>query len=219
MGRAARAGAQIALSGRPRPLRLCSAGGVGRFAAHRGVDSIRHLTLILAVSGCLAAFGLSGCGSSGSSSTAAGGGGSTVASSASGSTHFAKTKFLLHAGLAFGAFHHFIYQPVKAGDLRHPFLHKFTLVKAGLAAVFVYHELKLAAVDVHSSKILRALFRPLTAAAATVRSLRSSITGGGGASSVTGLNSQLTQIGNTASSKGQTISDSIPGASQLASGG
>ncbi len=99
-------------------------------------------------------------------------------------------------------------------------MHKFTLVKAGLAALFVYHELKLAAVDVHSSKILSALFSPLTAAADKLRSLKSSLTSGGAnPSDIQGINSQLTQIGSTASSKGQHISQSVPGVSQLASGG
>ncbi|MGI8557227.1 MAG: hypothetical protein ACR2ND_02780 [Solirubrobacteraceae bacterium] len=67
---------------------------------------MRQLALIVTVTGCIAAFGLAGCGSSSSSSNA--GGGSTAASSTSGTTHFAKTKFLLHAGRALGAFHHFI---------------------------------------------------------------------------------------------------------------
>lgn len=170
------------------------------------------------MTGCIAAFGLAGCGSKGSSSSA--GGGSTVASSASGTTHFAKTKFLLHAGLAFGAFHHFIYEPVKAGDLKHPFTHKLTLIKAGAAALFVYHELKLAAEDVRSSKILSKLFSPLTAAADKIKSLKSSLTSGGvNPTDVEGVRSQLSQIGSTASSKGQSISQSIPSVSQLASGG
>jgi hypothetical protein len=34
-----------------------------------------------------------------------------------GSVNFDKTKFVLHAGLGFGAFHHFIYAPYKAGTL------------------------------------------------------------------------------------------------------
>ena len=34
-----------------------------------------------------------------------------------GSVTFDKTKFVLHPGLAFGAFHHFIYAPYKAGRL------------------------------------------------------------------------------------------------------
>jgi hypothetical protein len=174
---------------------------------------MRKLSLIVAVTACIAAFGLAGCGSKSSS------GGGTVASSSS-TVHFAKTKFLLHAGLAFGAFHHFIYLPIKAGDLKHPFLHKLTLVKAGLAALFVYHELKLAAVDVKSSKILSTLFSPLTFAAAKLASLKGALTSGSAnPSAITNLNSTLTQIGNTASSKGQSISEAIPSASQLVSGG
>jgi hypothetical protein len=173
---------------------------------------------MIAVTGCVATFGLAGCGSSSSSSSA--GGGSTVASTTTGTTSFAKTKFLIRAGLAFGAFHHFIYNPVKAGDLKHPTLHKLTLVKAGLAALFVYHELKLAATDVKRSKILSALFAPLTLVANKLSALKSSLTSGSAKpSDISGLNSQLTQIGNTAASKGQAISESIPSASQLASGG
>lgn len=38
--------------------------------------------------------------------------------SARGSVNFDKTKFTLPAGLALGAFHHFIYAPYKAGNLR-----------------------------------------------------------------------------------------------------
>jgi hypothetical protein len=177
---------------------------------------MRHLAVIVAVTGSIAVFGLAGCGSSNSSSSA---GGSTVASSTSSTTHFAKTKFLLHAGLAFGGFHHFIYLPVKAGDLRHPFLHKLTLIKAGLAALFVYHELKLAAVDAKSSKLLSALFSPLTLVASKLAALKGALTSGSASpSSITGLNSQLSQIGNTAASKGQSISQAIPSAAQLASG-
>ncbi|MGH3688400.1 MAG: hypothetical protein ACRDSM_25810 [Pseudonocardiaceae bacterium] len=57
-----------------------------------------------------------------------------------GSTNFDKTKFVLHAGLAFGGFHHFIYAPYKAGNL-----HGFAaLAKTGLAGLFTVHELKLA---------------------------------------------------------------------------
>jgi hypothetical protein len=170
--------------------------------------------VLLAVLGLVAAFGLSACGSGSSS------GGTTAAlSQGSGHVHFAKTKFLLHAGLAFGAFHHWIYEPIKAGDLRHPFLHKLALIKAGLASLFVYHELKLAAVDVRSSKILRTLFAPLTAAANKVRSLKSSLTGGSAnPAGIQGLNSQLGSVGQTAASHGQKISDSVPSASQLLSG-
>jgi hypothetical protein len=174
---------------------------------------LRRSAMLIAVVACLAAFGVSGCGSKSNSS--ASGGSAAVAT-----THFAKTKFLLHAGLAFGAFHHFIYEPIKAGDLKHPFSHKFTLIKAGVAALFVVHELKLAAVDVKSSKILSTLFAPLTFVANKLSALKSSIVGGSAnPSDVTNLNGSLSQISSTAASHGQSISDAIPSASQLASGG
>jgi hypothetical protein len=110
---------------------------------------MRQLTLVIAVTGCLAAFGVAGCGSSSSSSSAAGTSTttSTATSTTSGKTHLATAKFLFHAGLASGAFRQIIYKPFNAGDLKHPFEHKLTLIKAGLVAVFVYHELKLAAQD------------------------------------------------------------------------
>jgi hypothetical protein len=167
---------------------------------------LRRSIVRLAVVGCIAAAGVAGCGSSSSSTSAASGG----------TTHFAKTKFILHAGLAFGAFHHFILGPVKAGDLKHPFSHKLTLIKAGLASLFVYHELKLAATDAKSSKILRVLVSPLTLAAAKLHALKSSLTSGSANPQVvTNLNSSLGQIGRQAAAAGQPISDSVPSVAQL----
>jgi hypothetical protein len=167
---------------------------------------LRRSVVLLAVVGCIAMVGVTGCGSSSSSSNG------TQAST----THFAKTKFLLHAGLAFGAFHHFILGPVKAGDLKHPFSHKLTLIKAGLASLFVYHELKLAAHDVQSSKILRVLVSPLTLAAGGIHALKSSLTSGSAnPQNVSDLNSSLARIGSQASARGQSISDSVPSVSQL----
>lgn len=173
---------------------------------------LRRSAVVLAVVCCLAAAGVAGCGSSNSSSS--------TAATATTTTHFAKTKFVFHAALAFGAFHHFIYGPAKAGDLAHPFLHKLTVVKAALAAVFVYHELKLAANDVKSSKILSTLFAPLTIAAAKIKALESAIKGGhASTSTVNGINSSLSSISSTAASNGQGFSDQVPSASQLAAGG
>jgi hypothetical protein len=77
--------------------------------------------------------------------------------------HFAKTKFLLHAGLAFGAFHRYLYKPLKAGVFSKPLSHKAALVKAGLATAFLVHELKIAYTDAQSSPTLTKLVRPITA--------------------------------------------------------
>src|SRR5581483_11234934 len=90
---------------------------------------------------------LAGCGSS-SSGNSTGSGAAGGQTSSSQTTHFAKTKFVLHAGLAFGAIHRYIYKPYKqgkfAGGLFH---HKLATIKAALAAGFAYHEIRLALND------------------------------------------------------------------------
>ncbi len=87
----------------------------------------RRLALVLVLVLALAA---AGCGSKSSSSTSG-----TGTSGTTSQISHPKMKFLLHAGLAFGAFHHWIYLPAKAGDFAHPFLHKLTVIKAGLAGL------------------------------------------------------------------------------------
>ncbi|MDQ6749709.1 MAG: hypothetical protein M3Z33_02980, partial [Actinomycetota bacterium] len=86
-------------------------------------------------------------------------------------THFAKTKFVIHAGLAFGAFHRYIYKPFKAGVFGRPASHKAALAKAALAAVFAYHETKVALKDAQSSRLLSKLVSPLTALQGKLRSM------------------------------------------------
>jgi hypothetical protein len=170
---------------------------------------LRRSALLLAVVGCIVAIGVAGCGSSNSSS-------STTATT---TTHLAKTKFVFHAGLAFGAFHHFIYKPYRAGNFRHPLSHKLAVVKAALAATFVYHELKLAANDAKSSRVLSKLFAPITIVAAKIRGLANPIKSGHDPSSqIAGANSSLASIKSTAASDGQPITDEVPTAKQLAAG-
>jgi hypothetical protein len=174
---------------------------------------LRRSALLLAVIGCVTASGIAGCGSTKENSSSI-----ARAATATTATHLAKTKFVLHAALAFGAFHHFIYDPATAGDFKHPFSHKLTIVKAGLATVFVYHELKLTATDVKSSKILSTLFSPLIIVADKVKGLDSQIKSGN-ASQIDGVNSSLASIKSTAASNGQGFSDQVPSAAQLAAGG
>jgi hypothetical protein len=182
---------------------------------------MRRLSLLIVLLGCLAALGVAGCGSSSSSSSVS----SAVSSSAgtgtstTGTSHVATAKFVLHAGLGFGAFHRYIYKPVKAGVLKNPLSHKAALVKAGLAAAFVYHELKLAAGDAKSSKLLNPVAVKIAAAAAAVKSLANPLRkGDANPSEIDNLNGELSQIKATAASNGSSISDKVPGLSQLASG-
>lgn len=132
---------------------------------------------------------LGGCGSSSSSSsasshggaasTSSGAGSSTSASSApTGTVHFAKTKFVLHMGLAVGAFHRYIYKPLRAGEFGKPLSHKAALVKAALATAFTIHELRIAYTDAQSSPLLSKLVSPLTAVKDKISALTAQFKGG-----------------------------------------
>lgn len=147
------------------------------------------------------AFGSAGCGSSGSS----GGGGAST------HVHFAKTKFVLHAGLAFGAFHRYIYKPFRSGGFTPPLQHKAAIVKAGVAALFVYHEVKIALVDARSSPLLSKLVTPLTALQSKLTGLHHSLTGGHlDSSAINGVNSAVSSIGSQSAHSGATIRELAP---------
>jgi hypothetical protein len=109
---------------------------------------------------------LAGCGSTSGSPSSSG----AASSPPTPHVHFAKTKFVLHAGLAFGAFHRYLYKPLRAGAFAKPLSHKAALVKAALATAFIIHELKIAYIDAQSSPLLRKLVSPLT-------TLRAKVTG------------------------------------------
>jgi hypothetical protein len=180
---------------------------------------LRRSAVLFAVVGCLAAFGVTACGSS-SSSTAAGGGSSASGPTTTEGTSFAKTKFVFHTGLAIGAFHHWIYKPFKTGAFSHPLTHKFAILKAALAALFTYHELRLAYHDAQSSSILRPLVAPIGFVITKVNELTTKIKGGQTPtnSDVSGVESGVGNITSVASAAGAPITEKIPSASQLATG-
>jgi hypothetical protein len=160
------------------------------------------------------ALAVAGCGSSSSSPTSsAAAASSPTATSASttATTKLAKTKFVLHAGLAFGAFHRWIYKPAKAGDLSHPLEHKLTTIKAALAAAFVYHELKLALADAQADPTLSKLVAPITDLQNKLHSLAGSVkSGGASAADVSGLDSTVSSIKSEAAAAGQPITEQAP---------
>jgi len=175
---------------------------------------MRYPVSLVAVLGVLALAAV-GCGSSSSSSSssAAAASASSTATSASttATTKLAKTKFVLHAGLAFGAFHRWIYKPAKAGDLSHPLEHKLTTLKAALAAAFVYHELKLALADAQADPTLSKLVAPITDLQNKLHGLAGSVkSGGASAGDVAGLDSSVSSIKSLAASAGQPITEQTP---------
>ncbi len=155
-----------------------------------------------------------GCGSSSKSSSSSANGQSpatsqSAPSSTTAPTHFAKTKFALHAGLAFGAFHRYIYKPFKQGAFSGGVLHhKAAVVKAALAAAFTYHEVKLALDDARSSRILSTLLSPLLALQTKLSSLRDGFKGGNlDPATIQSANADTTTISAESSRKGQPIQD------------
>lgn len=122
-------------------------------------------------------------------------------------TAVAVIKFLAHAGAAYYVFDHFIWKPYKAGDL-HGFTHVFTIAKAGLAALFVYHELKAMAGDVKNSKLLSFLTAPIALAIAKLSSLKSAISGGK-LTVIATIESELSAISQKAGSKGVLIKEIV----------
>jgi len=129
-------------------------------------------------------------------------------------TELAKTKFVLHAGLAFGAFHRYIYKPFKKGGL-----HGFGLAKAALAGVFAYHEIKLALFDAQSSPLLKRLVSPLTALTAGLLALGNKLKGGkSDGKAIESTNSRVSSAAAAARGAGQSVTDIVPTAKQLAAG-
>jgi hypothetical protein len=95
----------------------------------------------------------------GNSDTAA----SPLGCPSSNTTNFAKTKFVLHTGLAFGAFHRYLYKPFRAGTFQSGAHGRaLALVKAGAAALFIKREVRLATEDVKANPTLcRSIGEPL----------------------------------------------------------
>ena len=159
----------------------------------RGLLALLLVAALLVVAGC------------GSSTTA-----TSPPAASSTTVHFAKTKFAIHAGLAFGTFHHFIYEPFKAGDFSHPFLHKLTIVKAVLAGLFVEHEVKIALADARASKLLSHVVAPLAAFGGVIALIRSSIQGGHpNAAAITSGNSSISSAETNSSYAGKPIRETV----------
>jgi hypothetical protein len=90
--------------------------------------------------------------------------------------HFAKTKFVLHMGLAFGAFHRYIYKPAQAGTFKSGADGRVrAFAKAGAAGLFIVHELKEAHKDALSDDKLRPLADKIGNLGATLGGLGASL--------------------------------------------
>jgi hypothetical protein len=130
-----------------------------------------------------------------------------------------KTRFLLHAGAGFYAFHHFVWARYKNGGFSASDPHrKGNIVKAALALLFAYHEFKLAygIANKSSSKTLQLLVAPLNKLGSTVNTVYTKLKGGQYSDAdIQSLNDNINSFGKVSASDGYTIKDravSIPGA-------
>lgn len=169
--------------------------------------------LVLVISLTLVAFLAAGCKSSSTAAAAGGVSATSVASVSTGSAScpseasgFAKTKFLAHSALGFGAFHRYIYKPFRAGTLRKGAHGRvLAFIKAGAAALFVKREIRLAfAAAQNSPALCKVIVSPMRKVSETVQAAVSKLKRGD-TSSVGSIESAISQVESQASSQGSNI--------------
>jgi hypothetical protein len=123
---------------------------------------------LLSVVPVVIALAAAGCGSSNNSKTAGTAASAKAAATAASTSaapaspaKAATARFALHAGLAFGAFHRYVYAPAKAGQLKNLTSHKAVVAKGAAAAFLIGHELKLATAAAKASPALSTLYTQL----------------------------------------------------------
>jgi hypothetical protein len=171
----------------------------------------RLLTLVMSLT--LVVFLAAGCkssstGAAGSGATATAGASVAPTSCPSEATGFAKTKFVAHAALGFGAFHRYIYKPYRAGTFRsgaHGRLLAF--IKAALAALFIKREVRLASAAAQKSPALcKHIVAPLRTVSETVQAAVTKLKSGD-TSGVGTVESAISQVKSQASSRGASITE------------
>jgi hypothetical protein len=163
-----------------------------------------HLTTLLLV----ATLALAGCGSASKTVSSTGANGQVTTQTVP-DVHFAKTKFLLHTGLAFGAIHRYIYKPLHAGALRSGAPGRVrVLVKGAAAAVFAVHELKLAHNDALSSDLLRPLVNKVDGLGSKLSGLAGSLKSGSvNPAAILSSSAAADALGSASSGRGVGIKD------------
>lgn len=123
-------------------------------------------------------------------------------------TSFAKTKFVAHAGLGFGAFHRYLYKPYRDGKFKSGASGRFwTFSKAGLSALFIKREVRLASEDVKASPMLcKALAAPLANIGNSISAAYDKLKGGD-ASGLDSVNNSISQVESTSSADGTPIQE------------
>ena len=121
---------------------------------------------------------------------------------------FAKTKFVLHTGLAFGAFHRYLYKPLQAGTFKKGASGRISaFIKGGLAALFIKREIRLAAGDVKANPTLcKAIAAPLGKLGDTIQAAFDKLKGGD-TSGITDANALVSSVEGTSNKDGVPITE------------
>lgn len=181
----------------------------------RRIPSVVALLLSLALL-------LTGCGPHTSAGTSTGAAGSTQSQSAtspstagsptacptSNAKAFAKTRFVLHTGEGFGAFHRYLYKPYKAGSFASGSSGRIkTFLKAGVAALFIKRQIRLASEDVKANPTLcNAIAAPLAKVGAGIDAAIQKLKGGD-ASGLEQTNSSISSIEGTSARDGDAVAE------------
>ena len=127
---------------------------------------------------------------------------------------FDKTRFLLHMGVAYYAFHHFVYARYKNGGFASGASGRTgNFVKAAAALLFTYHELKVSygIANGSSSSTLKLLVSPLNALLGKVSNVHDQLSKGNlNTNDFTDLNNSVNGLSSTAKSNGLNINDVKP---------
>jgi len=121
---------------------------------------------------------------------------------------FAKSKFVLHVGLAAGTFHRYLYKPFKAGTFHKGASGRISgLIKGGATALFDEHEIRQAITDVKANPTLcKVLIAPLSEVADKFTAMKSKVTAGD-TTSLDTVNSSLSSISSTSAKDGAPITE------------
>ncbi|MFI9253177.1 hypothetical protein [Streptomyces sp. NPDC053069] len=131
---------------------------------------------------------------------------------------FAKTRFVLDAGLAAGAAYQWIVKPWKAGAFNKGAQGRRTaLVKAGLAGAFAYNRLKAAQRNAQGDPTLAKALAPLGAGIDALKNLPSRLRKGD-AGAASSFNDVIGDVKHAGASAGAPVRDQVPSASELAKG-
>ncbi|MEU2394234.1 hypothetical protein [Streptomyces sp. NPDC007369] len=130
---------------------------------------------------------------------------------------FAKTRFVLNAGLAAGATYQWIIKPYRAGKFKKGASGRtFALVKAGLAGAFAYNRLKAAVNNAKGDPLLSKALVPLAAGIESLKGLGTKLRSGqAGDADISSFESVITGVKDAGKSAGATVTDRVPSLSQL----